>query len=266
MVRIKLRGGRAVPVHDWARIYAGAFHDFHNEWLVAIKHALSRGLLPSEYYAMVDQIAGGLGPDVLTLQRPDGLPSAPGNGAIGPSRPGNSQAVADRPPKAQFHITDEPRWYAKKGKAVTVRHASTHEVVAVVEIVSIGNKNSRKGIQSFVRKADELLAAGVHLTVVDVFRPGPRDPEGIHPLIWGGDAADSFRFDPARPLTCAAYIGDPGAEAFVDTFAIGDPVPDIPLFFTTRDYVELPLEATYLAAFAEAPPAVREVLEAPPAG
>lgn len=255
-----------MPVHDWGRIYAGAFHDFHHSWLEEIKRALNRDLLQPDYYALVDQIAGGLGPDVLTLQRPVGLPSSSGNGAAGPSRRGSTQAVADRPPKATFHITDEPRWYAMKGKAVTVRHASTHEVVAVAEVVSIGNKNSRNGIQSFVRKADELLAAGVHLTVVDVFRPGPRDPEGIHPLLWGGDAADQFRFDPARPLTCAAYIGDPGAEAFVETFAIGDPVPDIPLFLTTSEYVELPLEATYLSAFAEVPRAVRELLEAPPAG
>src|SRR5688500_11311797 len=98
-------GGRAMPVHDWTRIYAGAFHDFHHEWLVAIKHALSRGLLPAEYYAMVDQVAGGLGPDVLTLQRPVGLPPTQGNGAPGSSRRGAILTVADQPPRAQFHIT-----------------------------------------------------------------------------------------------------------------------------------------------------------------
>jgi hypothetical protein len=256
-------GEPAMPVHDWTRIYAGAFHDFHHEWLVAIKHALTRGILPTDYYAMVDQVAGGWGPDVLTLQRPTGMPPAQGKGQQGPPGRGGPVAVAERPPKTRFHITDEPRWYAAKSKAIAVRHVSTHEVVAVVEVVSLGNKNSKRGVDEFVRKANQLLSAGIHLTVVDVFPPGRRDPEGIHPLIWGEDSADVFSFDPTRPLTCAAYVGTPGAEAFVETFALGDALPDIPLFLTIRDYVEIPLEATYLAAYAESPPAVREVLEAP---
>ena len=260
-----------MPVHDWTRIYAGAFHDFHNEWLVAIKHALIRGLLPPAYYAMIDQVAGGLGPVVLALHRPVGLvppviPPIQGNGPFAHPPRGSSHAVADRLPATRFHITNEPKWYASKGKAVTIRHVSTHEVVAVVEIVSPGNKNSKNGIQSFVRKAEELLAAGIHLTVVDVFPPGPRNLEGIHPLIWGEDSADAFRFDPAKPLTCASYIGGLGAQAFVETVAAGDRLPDIPLFLTTEDYVEIPLEATYLTAYAGVPPAVREILEAPPAG
>jgi hypothetical protein len=253
-----------VPVHDWTRIYAGAFHDFHTEWLIAIKHALGRGLLPPDYYAMVDQVAGGWGPDVLALQRPTGLPPARANGNSAVPK-GGTLAVAQRPPKTRFHITDEPRWYAAKNKAITVRQASDHEVVAVVELVSPGNKNSAYGVETFVRKANQLLSAGVHLTVIDVFPPGPRDPEGIHPLIWGEDSDETFRFDPARPLTGASYIGSPGAEAFVEPFATGESIPDLPLFLTIRDYVEIPVESTYLAAYEGVPPAVREVLEAPPA-
>jgi hypothetical protein len=259
-----------VPVHDWTRIYAGAFHDFHNEWYIAIKHALNHGLLPPDYYAMVDQIAGGLGPDVLALHYPAGMvpPTAPranGNGAGHPSGARGGIRVAERPPRAQFHIKDEARWYAGKGKVVSVRHVSTHEVVAVVELVSSGNKNSRHGIDAFVRKARQLLTAGVHLTVVDVFPPGPRDPEGIHPLIWGEDSDSGFRFNPAKPLTCAGYVGGLGAEAYVLSFALGEPLPDTPLFLTPDDYVVIPLESAYQTAFAEVPPAVREVLEVPPA-
>src|SRR5207302_10526518 len=68
-------GGTTVPVHDWTRVDAGIFHDFHHAWIEEIKRALNRGLLPPDYYALAEQIAGGLGPDVLTLQRPaNGLP------------------------------------------------------------------------------------------------------------------------------------------------------------------------------------------------
>jgi hypothetical protein len=260
-----------VPVHDWARIYAGAFHDFHHSWLLEIKRALNRGLLEPEYYALVDQIAGDFGPDVLALHRAatSSVPESPTNGKSGSPISSGAQGgirLADRPPQSRYHVKNEARWYARKGKVISVRHASTHEVVAVLELVSSGNKSSRTGIDAFVRKARQLLTAGIHLTVVDVFPPGPRDPQGLHPLIWGEDSNDEFRFDATKPLTCAAYIGGLGAEAFVTSFAASDPIPDTPLFLTAEEYVDIPLEATYVAAFAESPPAVREVLEAPPAG
>jgi hypothetical protein len=57
-------------IHDWTRVHAGIFHDFHATWIPDIKRALNRGLLPPDYYALAEQIAGNLGPDVLTLQRP----------------------------------------------------------------------------------------------------------------------------------------------------------------------------------------------------
>ena len=40
--------------------------------------------------------------------------------------------------------------------------------------------------------------------IVDLLPPGPRDPEGIHPAIWGEDSEDTFTFSADRPLTCAA--------------------------------------------------------------
>src|SRR5277367_604011 len=60
----------AVPIHDWTRVDAGIFHDFHHAWIEQIKRALNRGVLPPEYYAMAEQITGNIGPDVLTLERP----------------------------------------------------------------------------------------------------------------------------------------------------------------------------------------------------
>jgi hypothetical protein len=259
-----------VPVHDWTRIYAGAFHDFHHEWLSTIKRSLNRGLLQPDYYAMVDQIVGGLGPDVLALHRSEGLfpsvlPPTNGNGSSRPTEAGGGLLITERRPRTRFHVTNESRWYANKGKAVTVRHRSSHQVVAVVEIVSPGNKNSQAGLKAFLRKADEILSAGVHLTVIDVFPPGPRDPEGIHPLLWGEASGVGFQFDPAKPLTLAAYVGGLGTQAFIESVAIGEPLPDVPLFLTTELYVEIPVERTYIEAYEAVTPAVREVLETPPA-
>src|SRR5260370_27244079 len=68
--RYAARSGEAndMPVRDWTRVIAGIFHHFHHGWIEEIARALNRGVLPPEYYALAEQVAGGLGPDVLTLE------------------------------------------------------------------------------------------------------------------------------------------------------------------------------------------------------
>ena len=58
-----------MPVHDWARVDANLFHDFHQTWTISIRNALNGGLLPKGYSALVEQQAGGVVPDVLALER-----------------------------------------------------------------------------------------------------------------------------------------------------------------------------------------------------
>ena len=70
------------------------------------------------------------------------------------------------------------------------------------------------------RARSSLIHAGsVHFAVVDLFPPAKRDPQGIHPLIWGEGRDGEFHFDPAKPLTCVSYIGGPMPEAFVEPIA-----------------------------------------------
>jgi hypothetical protein len=240
-----------MPVHDWTRVDAGIFHAFHHDWVTEISRALNRGLLPPSYYALPEQIAGGLGPDVLGLRLsgPDGADST--------GTPDGGVALAMEPPKTRFRIRSEANRYAAKAKAVVIRHVSRHQVVAMVEIVSPGNKNNQNGLNSFIRKAHE---AGVHLLPLDLFPPGPRDPQGIHPLVWGDDG--EFMFQEDKPLTFASYRGGPDAEAFVETVAVGDSLPRMPLFLTPEVYVWVPLEPTYSSAWEGMPSYWRDVLTA----
>ena len=46
-----------MPVHDWTRVGAGIFHDFHQRWIGAIRDALNGGLLPNDFYALAEQAA-----------------------------------------------------------------------------------------------------------------------------------------------------------------------------------------------------------------
>lgn len=246
-----------MPIHDWTRVEAGIFHDFHHTWITAIKGALNRGLLPAEYYALAEQIAGGVGPDVLTLQRPsNGTPT---------EDPSRGVTLTTVPPKVQFRLRSEQDQYAAKAKAVVIRHTSNHRVIAVVEIVSPGNKNNRHGIRAFVNKAVELLQAGIHLLILDLFPPGPRDPEGIHKAIWDEFIDSDFALPTGNPLTLAAYTGGSFPEAFVEPTAVGAVLPEMPLFLTSEVYIPIPLEATYQTAWADVPSFWRDVLTAPTA-
>jgi hypothetical protein len=167
--------------------------------------------------------------------------------------------LAERTPKVRYHARTETEWYSRKAKGVVVRHSSNHAVIAMVEIMSPGNKSSQNRIQAFVSKASATLAAGIHLLIVDLFPPTPRDPQGIHPMIWE-DRADEFVFSADKPLTCASYMADPCPEAFVEPIALGDSLPEMPLFLTPEVYVPVALEATYEAAWAELPEYWRGIL------
>ena len=236
-----------MPVHDWTRVGAGIFHDFHHSWIDEIKAALNDRLLPPDHYVLAEQIAGTLGPDVLTLQIdfPDAKP------ASGTSR--GTVAVAVVPPKAYFTAQTEMDQYVLKQSTLVIRHSSGDRIVSLVEIVSPGNKASRHTLRSFARKRQPLPCGGYHLLVLDLQPPGPRDPQGIHGVIWEDIADASYRQPESKPLTLAAYDTGPPKTAYVEPVAVGDPLPDVPLFLEPGEYIVVPLEATYEAAWRRVP-------------
>lgn len=242
-----------MPIHDWTRVTAGIFHDFHLDWIFTLKHALNEGVLPPDYYALAEQVSGGLHPDVLTLGKDPPAASASGNGSSEASSRNGGLALAVAPPRVRFTMTAEEELYAGKRKRLAIRHSSDDRVVALVEIVSPGNKASRHGLRMFVDKAVEFLQAGIHLLVLDLFPPGPRDPQGIHAAIWSEIKDDDFQLPPDEPLTLASYSAGYVKRAFVEPLAVGEDLPPMPLFLEPEIYVETPLDATYRAAFDAVP-------------
>jgi hypothetical protein len=158
----------------------------------------------------------------------------------------------------------EEEEYARKARAIAIRHSSGDRVVALIEIVSPGNKSNRHGLRSFVEKALEFLDAGIHLLILDLFPPGPRDPQGIHAAIWSEIRAEDFTLPPDKPLTLAAYSAGIPKTAYVEPVAVGDVLPEMPVFLEPDIYIPLPLEPSYTAAIAAVPARWRSVLESPP--
>jgi hypothetical protein len=250
-----------MPIHDWSRVDAGIFHDFHHAWIEEIKRCLNAGLLPEDYYALAEQHAAGFGPDVLTLQGSANGDASETPPSVRASTGGVALLVA--PPKVHLTAETDMEFYRRKQNTVTVRHVSGDRVVAMVEVVSPGNKTSRNGLRSFVEKAAELLDKRIHLLILDLLPPGPRDPRGIHDAIWEEITDKGYTPPAGKPLTLAAYESALTVRAFVEPVAVGDVLTEMPLFLEPGAHVPVPLEATYQAAFNAVPRRWRRVLENP---
>lgn len=244
-----------MPMHDWTRVAAGIFHAFHHDWITEMARALNGGLLPDDYYALPEQQAAGFGPDVLALQSP----SADERGGTS----GDTAAMVRTRPKSQFSAETDTEFYRRKKSSIVVRHVSGDRIVAMLEVVSPGNKASRHALRAFVDKACELLEHRIHLLIADPFPPSPRDPNGIHAAIWEEVQDKPFELPQAKPLTLVAYECDSTTRAHIEALAVGDPLPDMPLFLEPGGHVLVPLESTYQTAFAGMPQRWRTVLESP---
>ncbi len=237
-----------MPIHDWTRLEPGDFHDFLQGWVIGIRNALNGGLLPQEYIAMAEQVTGRPIPDVVALQTrgPKGAP-----GGI---------AVATAPPTARVIAKFEKINYAKRADRVVIRHGRG-KVVAIIEIVSPGNKDSRNAIRTFIEKAADILNQGVNLLVVDLFPPTPRDPKGIHKAIWDEFEDEPFEAPPGKLLTVASYIGGDLPEAYMEPVGVGDPLPSMPIFLSESRYIPAPLETTYMQSWAVFPALLKEIID-----
>ncbi len=252
-----------MPVHDWTLVDAGIFHAFHHGWVCAASRVLNTGLLHSDYYALMERAADKPRPDFVLLERPEAGPicplrdDAPARGARARIR------LSEEPPNVRFTATTELDAYARKCDRIAVRDSDDHQLVAVVEIVSPAVKACRRSLRRFIDRGADLLDAGVHLLVVDIIPPGPRDPQGIHAAIWSELTDDRFELLPGEPLTLVAYSAGDVKTAYIEPVAVGDVLPDMPLFLTPWSYVPFPLEETYRAAWAGMPRHWRDVLEPP---
>jgi hypothetical protein len=249
-----------MPIHDWTKVGPSTYHHFHSLWIGELSKALNSGLLPPAYYAMAEQHAAGVVADVLTLEHTG--TGAGGNRAPPPEDDGGV-ALLEAPPKVAVTEKASGAWYASQRRTLTVRHTSGDTIVAMIEILSPGNKASQDKLEEFVHKAYQTLSRGIHLLLVDLFPPGSFDPQGIHGELRRELVLEREEGEwpvPGKPLTLAAYEA-PEPRAYVEPVAIGDTMIDMPLFLQWRRYINVPLEKTYLAAYGGVPQRWRSVIE-----
>lgn len=242
-----------MPVHDWTRASDGDFHDFHASWITHLKESLNEGVLPDGYYAQSEQHAGRTIADILTLKdRPASVDDRATSGV----------AVAEAPPQVSIKmVASEATSYRNVRRTITIRHRSGRQVVAMIELLSPGNKDGQHHLAQFVSKATGAIWQGIHLLVIDLHPPSQFDPAGVHGAIWDEVGGAEFLLPADRPLTLVSYLAEQIPEAFVEPVSVGMPLPDMPIFLTSDHYVSVPLEPTYMKAFRGVPQIVQQTVE-----
>ena len=130
-------------------------HWFHQRWIGTIADWLNHGRLPEGYYAIGEVYANEVEPDVLAVEdRPpeDGRATARASNGFG-------VALLESPPKTRFTWEAETESYLARKDLIAVRSVDGI-LVAVVEIVSAGNKSSQARFRKFITKTIEFLDQG----------------------------------------------------------------------------------------------------------
>jgi len=244
-----------MPIHDWSRVPSGLFHHFHQDWSIELARTLNRGLLPSNLSALVEQRAGVKEPDVLAIED---------YGALDDREMSLLEANAGRvatmeAPATRIVQRSADEIYADRANRIVIRH-HLGRIVAIIEIVSPGNKDKRSAIRNFVEKTVDFIQAGVHVLIVDLFPPTVRDPKGLHKLIWDEIEDQPFELPPGLDRLLMSYQAGREKVAYIEPLAIGDTMPDMPLFLTPNLHVKVPLETTYGATWNVLPVQLRSAV------
>ena len=246
-----------MPVHDWTRVDAGIFHSFHLSWLAEFRKLFNNGVLPDGYYALIEHHASQPISALLTL------PASPLVVESFPPLPSpDCLDVAETPPRVRHTQTISPSVQARR-RTLAIRHVSGHRLVALLEIVSPANKDRAQTVEDFATKVTAALKAGIHVLIVDLFPPGPHDPQGMQGAILLRMDRDAVPYElpPGEPITLASYVAELEPTEYVEPVAIGAVLPKMPLFFSCERYIAVPLEATYQEAYRGVPAFWRAALE-----
>ena len=240
-----------MPIHDWTRVPAGLFHHFHQSWSIRIADALNAGRLPKGVAALVEQRAGPREADILAIERRQKPPR---------SETLDGGVVTLEQPVTRIVRRTTKEIYSGRANRIVVRH-HLGRIIAVIEIVSPGNKDSRAALRDFIDKTIDFLRAGIHVLVVDLFPPTPRDPFGLHKAIWDEIVEEDFAFPEGKDRILASYETGNVRAAYVEPVGIGDKLPDMPLFLANDWHILVPLEPTYQATWDASPEEMRQAVE-----
>jgi hypothetical protein len=220
---------------------------FHGRWAAAVADDLNLRGLPSGYFAeMQVHVGTRIEVDVATWER------ASREASPSPSSDGGTAvltAPAWAPPVPQLNM---PAVFPDDLEVQVYSTEGGPTLVAVVELVSPGNKDRPEYRRAFAAKCAAYLQRGIGLVVVDVIttRQANLHDEMIRLM---GLSEDAFAFPGEANLYAAAYrpVHRPQADqidVWTAPLVVGDPLPVLPLPVRGYGCVRLDLEGSYTEA------------------
>ena len=149
-----------------------------------------------------------------------------------------------------FFDNEMHRQYPIAGSVAAVAALAEHADVVVLTNLQDHHRDSR---------ARQLAEHGITLRVFT--NQGPKGPALKAILDEYGDLP--FAQPAGKPLTLVSYRASPPITAHIEPLAVGDSLPDAPLYLTSERHVMVPLEKTYVDTWAACPEAIRELLVVP---
>ena len=125
-------------------------------------------------------------------------------------------------------------WSKVEARPLAVRRSPGDRLVAIIEIVSPGNKDRESSVAALAEKIHAALESGVHVLLIDLFEPGSHGPLGVHGAAWSYFNPEASDRPPTRSATLASYLANRITEAYVEFVGFGSPLPDMPLFIESR--------------------------------
>ena len=112
-------------------------------------------------------------------------------------------------------------------RTLAIRHVSGHRLIALIEIISPGNKDRARHVDELVDKAASALERGVHVLLLDVFPPGPHDPSGIHGSLLQAlqPSPEPYVLPANAPLTLASYVAGPQVDIYIEHLGVAPLCP-----------------------------------------
>jgi Protein of unknown function (DUF4058) len=216
------------------------WESFHSRWIAAIADELNR-TLPPRYSAEIQiRLGRNVEADVAEVEL-GFTESGPGGTADGSV----AVAAATWAPPA---VTATMPAVFPDSLVVEVRDtADSYRVVAVVELVSPGNKHRPENRRAFSAKSASYLQAGIGLVVVDIVSDARFN---LHDEFMETLGQESARMATGNALYVAAYRPTRRDESnWIDVWAfplgVGQPLPTVPLALRATATVPLDLEVTY---------------------
>lgn len=209
---------------------------FHSVWAGCLADQLI-AVVPAEYKVR-EQFSpgGGVEVDVAAIRT-----SAGGNGAPSEWR----SAWQPDPPAAAV-----PAVFPDRFEVLVFRQPGGRRLVGAIELVSPGNKDEDATREAFAAKVVSYLHEEVSVILIDVVTERRAN---LHNQI-----ADRLGFPPDLRLPrgglyAAAYRpvirdGRPEFDIWTATFAVGDPLPTMPLRLIADYFVPVDFEAAYTTA------------------